>query len=165
MVTKDLKSRDNGFTLVEMLIVVILLGIVATIAVLSLSSVNENSQVSACRTDYQAVNAAIAAYRNDFSGDLSLADNPEYAAGSQPTSQQKLNLYSATSNLKGLGYMAVLTGGAPDGLYQIALESDPDTNNTAKYRAKVMKVVNGSATDVTPLAATPSADDCSKIKS
>lgn len=66
--------RDQGFTLIEMIVVVIIIGILAGVAVISLTSANRTGQVAACKADFKAVSSALSAYRNDRVDDLTNLD-------------------------------------------------------------------------------------------
>ncbi|MDQ1680261.1 MAG: hypothetical protein QOI42_1120 [Frankiaceae bacterium] len=59
---QHLPSRrdENGFTLVELLVVIAILGILAGVAVFSLTSVGDNGNANACKTEKSIVNTAIA---------------------------------------------------------------------------------------------------------
>lgn len=149
------RLADEGFTLVEMLIVVILLGIVATIAVISLGNVNDSSQITACRTDFQTVSAALAAYKNDNSAALS-ADKNLY----QPSASNGNAIASPLIP----NYMVALSGGRPDGLYEIALASS--ATDSSGYQVVIQKVTSSTTTqdvrtDFATIPATP--DDCKLI--
>ena len=53
----------TAFTLIEILIVVILLGILASIVVPQFASATDDARISACRTNVQTINTATALYR------------------------------------------------------------------------------------------------------
>ena len=53
---------ERGFTLVELLVVIVILGILAAIVVFSVAGVTDRGVTSACRTDVKAVDAAAEAY-------------------------------------------------------------------------------------------------------
>ncbi len=54
---------EEGFTLVEMLIVVIILGILAAVVVFGVSTFREDSVKEACRTDAKTLETATEAYK------------------------------------------------------------------------------------------------------
>lgn len=64
MLTKLRKAAadESGFTLVELLIVVAILGVLAGVVVFSIAGVTDNSQTAACKTEAQTVKAAQEAY-------------------------------------------------------------------------------------------------------
>lgn len=94
-------GRDSGFTLIEVMLVVMIIGIMAGLVVLNVSSVSRSSVVTACKTDWRVVDNAIKAYQNDNKS------NPTTTSASSFTNE---NLYdSATSTLVKNGYMSVLT--------------------------------------------------------
>lgn len=58
----DAQTRDRGFTLVEVLIVIVILGIVSTITVLGVRGIQDKGQDAACSTDRHVVEHAVAVY-------------------------------------------------------------------------------------------------------
>jgi prepilin-type N-terminal cleavage/methylation domain-containing protein len=54
---------ERGFTLVELLVVIAILGILAGVAVFSLSSVGDNGAASACMTEKSTVTTGAAVYQ------------------------------------------------------------------------------------------------------
>ncbi len=45
------KTQDKGFTLVELLIVIVILGILATVTVFAVRGITEKGEENACQTD------------------------------------------------------------------------------------------------------------------
>lgn len=57
------KRQEEGFTLIEMLIVVIILGILAAVVVFGVSTFRKDSATEACKTDVKSVGTAAEAYK------------------------------------------------------------------------------------------------------
>ena len=55
-------KQDKGFTLVELLIVIVILGILATVTVFAVRGITDQGQKSACDADKQTMETAIEAY-------------------------------------------------------------------------------------------------------
>ncbi len=53
---------EAGFTLIELVIVILVLGILAGIVVFSVRGVQDHGEVSACRTEVRTVETAVEAY-------------------------------------------------------------------------------------------------------
>ncbi len=56
------KNKDQGFTLVELLIVIVILGILATVTVFAVRGITDQGEENACKTEKRAVETAIEAY-------------------------------------------------------------------------------------------------------
>jgi prepilin-type N-terminal cleavage/methylation domain-containing protein len=59
---RKVKEDQSGFTLVELLIVIVILGILAAIVVFAVSAFNKNGQAAACKADFKSVEIADEAY-------------------------------------------------------------------------------------------------------
>jgi prepilin-type N-terminal cleavage/methylation domain-containing protein len=55
-------KQDKGFTLVELLIVIVILGILATVTVFAVRGITDKGQENACSTDRRTVETALEAY-------------------------------------------------------------------------------------------------------
>lgn len=55
-------KRDKGFTLVELLIVIVILGILATVTVFAVRGITDKGQKSACAADKKTLEVAVEAY-------------------------------------------------------------------------------------------------------
>ena len=55
-------KQDQGFTLVELLIVIVILGILATVTVFAVRGITDQGQTSACAADEQTLQVALEAY-------------------------------------------------------------------------------------------------------
>jgi len=56
------KNQDKGFTLVELLIVIVILGILATVTVFAVRGITSEAQTNACDTEVKTVQTAAQAY-------------------------------------------------------------------------------------------------------
>ena len=70
------KNQDKGFTLVELLIVIVILGILATVTVFAVRGITDQGQKSACDTDKRTMETAIEA----FYAQKGTGTNPDEAA-------------------------------------------------------------------------------------
>lgn len=65
MVTKRKLMQTSGFTLVEVLVVITILGFLSSIAIISVTGAQRTARVGACKTEFAAAQAALSAYSND----------------------------------------------------------------------------------------------------
>lgn len=59
---EELRAKQAGFTLVELLIVITILGVLAAIVVFSVRGINNQSGTTACASDVATVDSALEAY-------------------------------------------------------------------------------------------------------
>ena len=59
------KKQDKGFTLVELLIVIVILGILATVTVFAVRGITDKGQTNACAVERRTLDTAIEAYFAD----------------------------------------------------------------------------------------------------
>jgi len=71
------RSDDRGFTLVELLIVIVILGVLAGIVVLSARFISDRGDNAACQTSLREVENAVMAYYTTF------GEYPPAGVGSQ----------------------------------------------------------------------------------
>jgi prepilin-type N-terminal cleavage/methylation domain-containing protein len=79
------KKNEKGFTLVELLIVIVILGILATIVVFSVRGLTGKANTNSCKIDHRSMSTAIEAY---------FADTGAYPTGSaqlMPTFMEKVS--------------------------------------------------------------------------
>ena len=60
---RNLRSNDSGFTLTELLIVIVILGILTGIVVFAVGAFSDRGTTAACKSDKKAVEVAVEAYR------------------------------------------------------------------------------------------------------
>ena len=69
-------KRDNGFTLVELLIVIVILGVLATVTVFAVRGITNQGQTSACAADKKTLEVATESYfAQNSSSTIPGADN------------------------------------------------------------------------------------------
>lgn len=70
----SLKKRDQGFTIVELLIVIVVIGILAALVLNSFQGVQARARDTERRTDINAVTTQLEVYYNDNGGYPAIAD-------------------------------------------------------------------------------------------
>jgi prepilin-type N-terminal cleavage/methylation domain-containing protein len=75
---------ERGFTLVEVLLVIIVLSVLAAVAVLALRGLGDDAQSNVCKAELRSVEGALAAYVSQFGSpptSISVADLRPYTDG------------------------------------------------------------------------------------
>jgi prepilin-type N-terminal cleavage/methylation domain-containing protein len=57
------REDQGGFTLIELMIVIIILGVLSGIVIFSVRGITDRGNVSACKTDLSSITTAVEAYR------------------------------------------------------------------------------------------------------
>jgi general secretion pathway protein G len=63
----DHQEADEGFTLVELLVVVVIMGVLATVSVLGVRGLTDRGQASACESDQRVIEVAVETWFADES--------------------------------------------------------------------------------------------------
>jgi len=63
------RKNDEGFTLVELLIIIVILVILATITVFTVRGITEKDQSAACAADQQALQSGVDTWFAQYGGD------------------------------------------------------------------------------------------------
>jgi general secretion pathway protein G len=70
------RSEESGFTLIELMIVIVILGVLAGIVIFAVGGITDNGNVAACKSDVKTVDVAVEAYK---------AKNGNFPANLDPT--------------------------------------------------------------------------------
>ncbi|MFN8024140.1 MAG: prepilin-type N-terminal cleavage/methylation domain-containing protein [Acidimicrobiales bacterium] len=62
------QKKDKGFTLVELLIVIVILGILATVTVFAVRGITDQGKTSACNTDKVTLQTAVETFFANYTG-------------------------------------------------------------------------------------------------
>ena len=126
-------NQDKGFTLVELLIVIVILGILATVTVFAVRGITDSGQENACAVELRTLDTAIEAfYAQNQQDPAEAADlSPQYLKEVPNPANWDFNIAVGTGSPEGAG---------PDGILV------DDTNTTVDESAdNVPAVVAGSA--------------------
>ena len=63
-------KKDRGFTLVELLIVIVILGILATVTVFAVRGITDKGQANSCKVERRAIETAFEAFYADQGKDI-----------------------------------------------------------------------------------------------
>ncbi len=97
MTARTEQKRESGFTLIEIIIVVVILGILATVVVMQVSSAPEQARIVKAKQDIMSIETALDLYKMDNGsypttdqGLLALIKKPEEATDSWKATLKRL---------------------------------------------------------------------------
>jgi len=105
-------KQDKGFTLVELLIVIVILGILATVTVFAVTGITNKGKTSACQSDAKTIQTAEEAYSAN-SGVYTAQQSDLVNAGLMHAASTKFNiaLVAATSTAAASYQLTGVAGG------------------------------------------------------
>jgi prepilin-type N-terminal cleavage/methylation domain-containing protein len=117
------KRTDAGFSLIEILISVVILGILSAIVTVSVTGALWSANVKQCKTDFSTVSLATTAWLNDNTNADGTVDFSSWTS-STASVRYSTNLYvtadaSGYKTLAGLGYMQTLPAIGSGSRYQL----------------------------------------------
>lgn len=102
------ENKDKGFTLVELLIVIVILGILATVTVFAVRGITDKAEENTCANDLATIETAIESYfaiENTYPAALSNL-TPTYLKEAADTTKFTYTLASGAYTLVGAGTCA-----------------------------------------------------------
>lgn len=105
---QDKNMIERGFTLVELLVVIVILGVLAAVVVFAVNGITNKSKTSACQIEVRTINTANQAYyaqNNAFpagataAADLAVLQGANLIQGLGTSTSAYTPLYSATTGL------------------------------------------------------------------
>ena len=105
------QQQDGGFTLIEVLIVIVILGVLATVVVFAVGGVATDAEVSACQKDAKSLVTAVEAYfAQQGSGPIPDADGTPDGYENSLVGEKYLRSPSIYHDLDADGELVLVTG-------------------------------------------------------
>jgi prepilin-type N-terminal cleavage/methylation domain-containing protein len=112
---RAIRRTDQGFTLTELLIVIVILGVLTGIVVLAVGQFSNRGEVSACKAAVKTTEVAVENYRANNSGTLPTDLNaliPDYLRTHPNTSKYTVEYYPSGRPAPPSASLPVLSNGA-----------------------------------------------------
>jgi prepilin-type N-terminal cleavage/methylation domain-containing protein len=107
-------KQDKGFTLVELLIVIVILGILATVTVFAVRGITDRGQENACDVDQRTLDTSIEAFYAQYQQDpTALADLTTGFNGDEPILKDAPSNFTFVESVADGGAPVVLVAGDP----------------------------------------------------
>lgn len=136
----------RGFTIVELLIVVVIIGILATVTVVAFNSVRLRAQATAIASDLKSIEKALLLYKDSvgFTAWPIDTDSTYFTGGANPSIASIIAAQPAFRAL--MSTAPVATGMSASGSY--SFDNDLDTYNGCSDQPSGVNIFVGSATNV-----------------
>ena len=107
-----MKKQDKGFTLVELLIVIVILGILATVTVFAVRGITDTGQQNACSIESRTLDSAIEAYYAQNGSEPAVIGDlvPDYIREAPDANNWSFTGYAAGPPVVNASFTAVATG-------------------------------------------------------